>query len=278
MEERTEHNFSGTTSLKYAASRNLIFEFAFGRGVRSANMIERFINHFTVGQDPYEHVGNPNLKAEVNHQFEIGFKGKKEFDNAFFDGWSYGASGYYAFYDNYIAPLIDETVDKKYMPTVEPTAVKRFANVDDAYKTGFEITTGVDFLNHFNLKAELAYVYTKNKDLNESLPLTPPLITRLHLGFEKENIWAKASYVLVAEQDDIALSFGEQITDGYGLVNLRFGATPFKHFDLGLAALNLFDVTYNNHLNFSFANQADFGRVPINDPGRNLSVFVQYSF
>jgi iron complex outermembrane receptor protein len=61
-------------------------------------------------------------------------------------------------------------------------------------------------------------------------------------------------------------------------VDLSFGAKPFKHFTIGFAASNIFDVTYNNHLNFSFVNQADYGRVPINDPGRNLSAFVQYSF
>jgi len=45
-----------------------------------------------------------------------------------------------------------------------------------------------------------------------------------------------------------------------------------------VAASNIFDVAYNNHLNFSFVNQADYGRVPINDPGRNFSAFAQYSF
>jgi iron complex outermembrane receptor protein len=47
---------------------------------------------------------------------------------------------------------------------------------------------------------------------------------------------------------------------------------------LGVAALNVFDKTYANHLNFAFNNQADFGRVRINDSGRNLSAFVQYAF
>lgn len=278
LDSRILHNFSGTTTLKYAANENLMVELAFGRGVRSANMIERFINHFTVGQDPFEHVGNPNLKAEVNHQFELGLKGYSVFEGTFLDKWSYSASTYYANYNNYIAPLIDESLSKKYMPAAEPTAVKRFVNIDNAYKTGFELSTGVDFLTNLNVTAEMAYVYTKNQDLDESLPLTPPLTTRFHLAFEKEKLWAKASYVIVSEQDEIAPSFGESVTNGYGLVNLRLGGQPFKHFDVGFAALNLFDVAYNNHLNFSFTNQANFGRVPINDPGRNLSVFVQYSF
>jgi iron complex outermembrane receptor protein len=61
-------------------------------------------------------------------------------------------------------------------------------------------------------------------------------------------------------------------------LDLRLGVVPFKNLTFGVAALNVFDKTYSNHLNFAFNNQADFSRVPINDPGRNLSAFVQYQF
>lgn len=275
---RTEHNISATASFKYMASSNVLFELAYGRGVRSANMIERFINHFNVGQDPYEYVGNPFLEAEVNNQFELGVKANDVFSDAFVDGIDYGASAYYSFYDNYIAPLIDESLQKKYMPMAPPQEVKRFVNVDKAHKKGFEVFGELHFLDDFNFKVEIAYVYTKNEDLDEALPLTPPLVSRFNFGFERESIWARGTYTLTSKQSDIAPSFGEQVTEGYGILDLRFGAKPFRHFNLGVAAMNLLDETYNNHLNFSFVNQADYGRVPINDPGRSFSVFVQYTF
>ncbi len=278
LDARTENNISATASLKYGIAKNLLLEFAYGRGVRSANMIERFINHFNVGQDPFEHVGNPFLEAEVNNQFEIGLKGKVDFEGPFVEQFSYGASTYYSIYENYIAPLIDESLQRKYMPMAQPQEVKRFVNLEDAYKTGFEVFGELHFLDDFNFKTELAYVYTKNQDLDEALPLTPPLVTRFNLGFEKEKIWARGTYTLTSEQTDIAASFGEQVTPGYGVLDLRGGAKLFKHVNLGVAAINVFDKTYNNHLNFAFVNQADFGRVPINDPGRNLSFFVQYGF
>ncbi|WP_420603833.1 TonB-dependent receptor domain-containing protein [Flagellimonas sp.] len=278
LDSRTENNISTTVSVKYMATPNVLFEFAYGRGVRSANMVERYINHFNAGQDPYEYVGNPFLDAEVNNQFELGMKAKTTFEGSFIDKINYGASAYYAIYDNYIAGLIDPSLQKKYMPMVEPREVKRFTNVDDAYKTGFEVFGEMQFFDDFNFKTEVAYVYTKNKDLDEALPLTSPLVTRFNLRYERKKIWARATYTLTSEQSDIAPSFGEQVTDGYGIVDFRFGAKPFKHVNIGVAAMNIFDVTYNNHLNFSFVNQADFGRVPINDPGRNLSAFIQYTF
>ena len=278
LDKRNEHNLSGTVSLKYIPSNRFMMEIAYGRGVRSANMIERVINHFTVGQDAYEYIGNPNLDAEINNQFEIGFSGKLPFSDNSTDRFNYSSSFYYSFYENYIVAVIDESLTRKFMPTNLPVNPKVFRNLDKAYKTGFEVSAGMDFLNHFNFTTELAYVYAKNKDLYESLPLVPPLTTSLKLGFEKERFWVNAIYRITGEQNNISTSFGETSTPGYEVMDLRLGVVPFKNLTLGVAALNVFDETYYNHLNFSFNNQADFGRVPINDPGRNLSAFVQYKF
>lgn len=278
LEKRTEHNLSGTASIKYVLSPQFLMEVAYGRGVRSANMIERVINHFTVGQDAYEYIGNPNLKAEVNNQFEVGFKGKIPMETTGFEQFNYGSSFYYSLYENYIVAVVDETQTRKFMPTQEPVNPKVFRNLDNAYKTGFELYAGFDFLTDFNFTTELAYVYAKNKDLNESLPLAPPLVSRFKLGFEKEKFWVNANYSLTSRQDLIASSFGETVTPGYEVLDIRLGVVPFKNLTLGVAALNALDATYHNHLNFSFTNQADFGRTPINDPGRNLSAFVQYTF
>lgn len=275
--QRDEHNVSATVSMKHRLSGNNKLEIAYGRGVRSANMIERYINHFSVGQDPFEYVGNPNLDAEVNNQFEIGFKGRKAFTKGI-DALRYSISGYYSLYENYIVAVVDPTLDRKFMPNAQPQEVKRFINIDDAYKTGFEAEAAIDFAKHFNFNAAMAYVYARNEDLDESLPLTPPLTTRLGFGFEKEKVWASLDYTITSRQDQILTSFREQETAGYETLDLRLGIKPYKNVQLGLAVLNVFDETYNNHLNFSFTNQADFGRVPINDPGRNFSVFAKFDF
>lgn len=273
LNKRTEHNVSGTVSVKKLVSDQFTLEAAYGRGVRSANMIERFINHFTVGQDPYEYIGNPNLKAEVNNQFEIEFKGKNKVDN-----FKYSASFYYAFFENYIVGIVDERLNRKYMPMAQPRHPKVFQNLDEAYKTGFEATMQVNILKAYYAKAECAYVYAKNNDLGESLPLIPPFNSKLTLGFEKEKFWANVQYNLVSKQDHISKSFGETQTDGYQTFDVRLGVKPIEQITLGVAVINAFDEAYNNHLNFSFTNQSDFGRTPITEPGRNFSAFLQYKF
>ena len=277
LDKRTEHNISGTISVKKIVSPNFTIEAAYGRGVRSANMIERYINHFTIGQDPYEYIGNPNLDAEINNQFEIGLNGKSDLD-AFFNSVSVSSSFYYSFFENYIVGIIDESLNRKYMPMLEPRHPKVFQNLDEAYKTGFEFGLNFDFLDDFYLKSELAYVYTKNKDLNESLPLNPPFTTTLSVGLDKDKYWFNAKYNIVSKQDHIAPSYGETSTPSFETFDIRLGVKPIKNVTIGLAALNVFDKNYTNHLNFSFNNQSDFGAVPIKEPGRNLTAFLQYKF
>ena len=277
LEKRTEHNISATISLKKKVSNKFTIEAAYGRGVRSANMIERFINHFTVGQDPYEYIGNPNLKAEVNNQFEIGFKGHEPLTNGF-NSFKYETSFYYSFFENYIVGIVDETLTRKYNPMLEPTHPKVFRNLDEAYKTGFEAMAQLDFLDYYYFKSEFSYVYAKNKDLSEALPLTPPFTTRFSMGIDKTKYWANIQYNVVSKQDHISRSFGETSTDGYQTLDIRLGVKPTENITLGVAMINAFDEAYNNHLNFSFTNQADFGRTPITEPGRNLSAFLQFKF
>ena len=277
LEKRTEHNVSGTASIKKIVSDKFTLEAAYGRGVRSANMIERFINHFTVGQDPYEYIGNPNLKAEINNQFEIGFKGKDPLKNGF-NSFKYETSFYYSFFENYIVGVVDETLIRKFNPMAQPRNPKVFRNLDEAYKTGFEAMVQLDFLADYYFKTEYSYVYAKNKDLSESLPLTPPFTTRLSIGVDKTNFWANIQYNLVSKQENISKSFGESETDGYQTLDLRLGLKPIKNTTLGMAVINAFDQAYNSHLNFSFTNQSDFGRTPITEPGRNFSIFLQYKF
>jgi iron complex outermembrane receptor protein len=277
LKKRTEHNISSTLSVKKLVSDKFTIEAAYGRGVRSANMIERFINHFNVGQDPFEYIGNPNLKAEVNNQFEIGFKGMEPLKNGF-NSFRYETSFYYSFFENYIVGIIDPTITRKFNPMAEPRNVKVFQNLNEAYKTGFEILAQIDFLNDYYFKSEFSYVYAKNKDLRESLPLTPPLTTRFSVGVEKEKFWGNIQYNLVSKQSDISESFGEIETAGFQTLDIRFGVKPYKNISLGVAVLNAFNEAYNNHLNFSFTNQAEFGRQPITEPGRNFSTFLQYTF
>lgn len=268
LNKRSEQLFSGTLSLKKAFSDRLFFEIAYGRGVRSANMIERFINKFNVGQDSYTYTGNPDLKAEINNQFEIGINGYEKL-NGFINAIHFDASVYYADLDHYISAVLS--------PDNNSTN-KVFTNIKNAYKTGAEVSAKFDFATYYFFKADFSYVYARNKDLDESLPLIPPFSTRISAGFENSKFWGNIQYNIIAKQDEIAPSFGEVSTKGYQTMDLRLGYRPTENWSIGLSGLNIFDKNYHNHLNFAFRNQAEFASVPINEQGRNFTMFIQYKF
>ncbi|MCO6174083.1 TonB-dependent receptor [Flavobacterium sp. NRK F10] len=277
LDKQTEANYSGTVSYKYTFNPNYNIEFSFGRGTRAATIEERYIAFFNIGRDTYEYVGNPYLKPEVNNQFEIGFNGKHNF-NGFVSQLRFGSSVFYSIYENYILGVVDESLTRKYNPTTPPVHPKVFRNIDNALKTGFEIYANADFANHFNFSTEISYTYTENKDFNESLPLTPPLTTRLKLSYEIKKFWASAQYTLTAKQNKISYSYDEIATSGYEVMDIKLGYKPFESLSLGAGVLNLFDQYYNNHLTFAFNNVAGYGRVPITEPGRNFTFFVNYKF
>lgn len=275
--KRNETNFSGTVSYKKLFSKNYVLELAFGRGTRSANIEERYIAFFNIGRDPYEYIGNPNLKAEVNNQFEIDFKGTKAF-KGFINEIKYGTSVYYSIYENYILAVVDPTKTRKFNPSAAPVHPKVFQNINDAFKTGFEIFADIKFLQHQNFLAEIAYVYTENKDFNESLPLNPPLVTRLKWSFEKGKFWSSVHYTLTGKQNKIAPTYDEIATQSYEIMDLKAGYKAFEKVNIGLGVLNVFDKYYNNHLTFAFNTIEGFSRTPITEPGRNLTLFVSFNF
>ena len=264
-------NLSGHIGLKYAPKSKKIYELALGRGVRSANMTERYINYFTVGQDTYNYVGNPNLNPEINHQVEFGFKNEVNTEGNL--KFNYGFSAFYSMLSDYITAVVNPE-----LATMSAPDVKSFINIEDAYKTGFEFYIDTQLSHHWMLGSSLAYVYAKNKDMDESLPLVPPFTAKFNLMYHSMKWHANLKFRAVATQEQIATSFGETETPGYGIVDYEMTYQPIKGLSIGGAILNAFDKAYHNHQNFLFINQADFERVPINEPGRNFTLFVRYGF
>lgn len=274
--QQKEANLSGTISLKHKFSKALFLEVAFGRGVRTANMAERYINHFTVGSDSYEYLGNPLLKPEINNQFEVGFKGNVAISEN--TKLTYQTAGYYSIFEDYIMGVVDPTINRKFMKMMMPKYTKVFTNIEDANKYGFELGLKLNVFKDYFAQTDFAFVKTKNEDFNESLPLNPPFTSKLSLGVDKDKYWANATYNIVSKQTNIAKTFGETETNGYQTLDVKLGIKPIKNVTLGVACLNVLNENYVNHLNFSFRNQSDFSMTKITEPGRNFTAFLQYQF
>ena len=269
IKDQSEVNLSGNLSLAYKVNQTE-WQFAFGRGIRTASMIERYINHFNVGSDPYEYVGNPYLDPEINNQFEISV-------NQRFDQIEFGATVFYSFLNDYITAVVDESLPRKFMPTVPPVYAKRFVNVDKAMQTGFELFFNYHLTSSLSFLSDLSYTYGENKDFDEPLPQITPLTAHLSLNYDKEKYWFNFKSRLVDNQDRISETFKETETPGFATFDFSAGFKPLKGLTVGAAVLNIFDKAYYEHLNFSYKNSNILsGR--IYEPGRNFTIYLNYNF
>lgn len=265
-----EINFSANASLTFSPTGKWNLQLAAGRGTRTANMIERYINHFTVGVDAYEYVGNPHLKPEANHQLELSFSTQTEAP------FQLSANVFYSYITNFITAEIDEDLPRKFMPMAQPQFARRFVNIDAAGQTGGELQLSYQWIKWLKTYGSLSYTRAHNLDWDEPLAEIPPLETQLGARYESDLLWIDARYRMVAEQNRVSVQFGETATPGFGTLDLRAGIEPVDGLSLGLGVLNVFDVNYYEHLNRTFRNMSESSI--IYEPGRNATVFLKYLF
>jgi len=269
IKDESEVNIGGNASVKYQKN-GFQTQFAVGRGIRTASMTERFINHFNVGVDPYEYVGNPNLKPEINYQLEWSFSKK-------FEDFEVGASVFHSFLEDYIYGVVNTNIPRKFMPATPPVYAKQFVNIDKASQTGFEFNFNVHASKKLSFTSELSYTRAQNEDLDEPLAQIPPFMANLGVKFEEHKFWVALNSRLVAKQDRVSASFMEENTPGFGTLDLRAGITAFTNFSIGFAVLNIFDKAYYEHLNYSYQNSnTSAGR--IYETGRNFTTYLKYQF
>ena len=269
IKDQNETDIGANASLKYQKN-GFQTQLALGRGIRTASMVERYINHFNVGSDPYEYVGNPYLKPEVNNQIELSFlKHLNRID--------LGASVFYSFLTDYISAEVNPDIPRKFMPTVPPVFTKQFINLDKAMQTGAEFTFNVKIMESLIFTSDFSYTYAQNKDLDEPLAQIPPFMSILGLKFEKSNYFLAFQSRIVSKQDRISDSFMEQESPGFSTFDLRVGYEPISKLSIGAAVLNIFDEAYYEHLNYSYTNSNVLsGR--IYEPGRSFTTYIKYSF
>ncbi|MEZ4987260.1 MAG: TonB-dependent receptor [Saprospiraceae bacterium] len=262
-----EVNIGATLGLNHQVSAALNWQLSAGRGVRTANMIERYIYHFTVGVDPYEYVGNPSLRPEVNNQVELSARLKQP-------RYEIGASVFYSYLQDYISGAIDTTLARLYAGTLPYS--RRYVNVEKAMQAGVECDLTVEISPQWTARLGGSYTYAQNISWNEPLAEIPPMQAYAEIRYERKKWWMEVGERLAAAQNRISTQFGETSTDGFQVTDLRVGVEPVAGLQLGLAVLNVFDTHYREHLNRKYANQPEAG--VLYEPGRNISLMAKYSF
>ena len=231
-----------------------------GRAQRGGSITERYINFFPVGQDPYEMLGNPDLEAEVNHQFDLQVKYRRERTSLEFDAFA-------SVIGNYITSRIDTSLTPR-MPT--SPGVRQYINLEQALLTGFEASWNQRFGDHFAHRLAVAYTYGQDLERNEALPEIAPIDLRYTAMayFVKNRLGPEATVRFVGAQNRISREFGENVSPEFTAVDLNVHYELIDGLSVSVGVLNVFDVAYFEHLNRSVRAP---GAPPLYAPGRNIT-------
>lgn len=279
--ESSYTNFSFSLGGSYSITEKLTASLSLGRGVRSPDMIERFIISLPVGYDNYEYLGNPQLKPEANNELDISLKRSCKRSGAF------ELTGFYSIVQDYITGDYVPTSEQKPM-TQSVVGVKRFENMGTANLYGFEF--GYTSPNQYKLFAKLTAAYTAghlaegtyytinaNNDVtdsetikNDPLSEIPPFETNLFLGYKinDSKFIPELKLRYVADQNRISEIHYEPTSPGFFLADFTLTYNHNKYFSVVGGVNNIFDNAYFEHLNRRVIGT----NTRIYEPGRVLFV------
>jgi iron complex outermembrane receptor protein len=261
---RTDINPNLSAGISRQWTNNWFTGFWIGRGVRSANITERFINSLPIGKDPYEMIGNPNLKPEANNQADIMISYKNK--NSYFE-----FSTYYSLVNQYISSFINTEIAPKF----GAPGVRQYTNINSAYLYGFELSWHKDWLPQLSNQVRIVYTYGQNKTADSPLPEICPLSFRYNiegrLMHNKIIPYMNLRYSFA--QNRIANDFGEKNTPAFAVADIGLRALIIKNLQTLIAVDNIFNKEYREHLSRFIAPT-----IPLNSVGRSLVINVSYSF
>ncbi len=262
----TQLNPSFSLGATRKVGKDITFGLWLGRAQRSAGLTERYINYFSVGQDPYEMVGNPQLDSEINNQLDLSFKWNKTNTSLNVDVFA-----------GYMQDFISSYIETSLTPRLPMSpGVRQFVNIKDAYKAGFEINWKQQLLIGLQHQMGIAYTHAQDLERDEPLPEIAPLDFRYILvgSYLDGKLQPELTFRHVLEQSRISNEFGETITPSFSLLDLKLGyqVTDSAHITAGVN--NLFDENYYEHLNRSVRAS----NLPLFAPGRNAFASLNFVF
>ncbi len=257
-------------SLSLGITRHLNYEVSLslwlGRVQRSGGLVERFINYFPVGQDPYELVGNPTLNPEINNQIDFSLR------------WIRGETALNVdIFASYLQDFISSSIDTSLTPRLPMSpGVRRFTNIGKAYKLGFEFNWKQNLFSGLHHRLGIAYTYAQDLERKEPLPEIAPLDIRYTIfgNFLEDKLQPEFTFRHVLKQTRVSSEYGESKTPGFSILDLKLSYQLLETFRVSAGINNVFDTNYYEHLSRSVRGTTD----PIYSPGRNFYTSFNIGF
>ncbi|HMK04195.1 MAG TPA: TonB-dependent receptor [Ferruginibacter sp.] len=284
--KRSFSNVSGSIGLAAQVSEGLNLKFNIARGFRAPSIPELASNGAHEGTTRYEY-GSNNLKSETSLQFDGGIDYNAEHI-------SLGVSAFYNRFNNFIFYRKLESVNGG------DSLVNVNGDLLNAFKfdqrkvslAGMEATMDIhphplDWLHILNTFSVVAGKLNEPIEGSNFLPFMPAskLVTEFKGNFKKLANNVRNFYISLEADNSFAKNNTftayntETKTKGYTLLNAGMGADLVNKqhktlFSIGISAINITDVAYQNHLSrlkYAAENMAT-GRTGVFNMGRNFSI------
>lgn len=252
-------NLNGSLGFSYNLYDKMLFRLNFAKGYRVPNISELTSNG--LHDNRYE-VGNSDLLAQDSYETDASVHYERE--NLVFD-----VSLFYNKINNYIfvSPTDETSSDGAKIYRYSQTDAKLYGG-----EAGFHYHPGA--INWLHFKTTYSYVIGK-EDSGSYLPFIPANKLRFEVRFTAQNMGVlnKPSFqisTLTAFDQNNPSAF-ETSTSGYTLVNLNLYSVLHilgRSFEMSLAANNIFDKKYIDHL--STLKDLGYG-----GEGRNISLTLK---
>lgn len=271
--EQSEANWSAALSVSRSVSSDFALRFGIGRTVRSATALERYSDRFpsTKFQLASEFMGNPTLDPEEATELNAGFdlvRGSSRLQ----------VDAFFRQIDDYITVSPDPSLPRR-LP-LSPPVVFGYINGDRATYYGGEARIDHSVLADRSMNIDwygsLSYVWAEDEALDEPVlgiaPLTARIGVRLH-AFDRR-LTVDLGARIVDRQDRVATSRFEQETPGYTVYDLAAAWRAGERFAFQLAAANLTDHAYADHLNAP----NPFNRMRVLEIGRTVRFGFSFDY
>ncbi|HKB41370.1 MAG TPA: TonB-dependent receptor, partial [Gemmataceae bacterium] len=199
-------------------------------------------------------IGDPNLRAEKNNQFDIGLLGN-------YDNVRFGATGFYAFINDYITydqNKVTSGLSQVIFTNTELATLaggELFADLDlTGYLTPFIIVSYVQGRDrtHVDTQRSAVLVSSRRAFDTEPLPGIPPLEIRSGFRIHEETVRPRWSVEFLARsvmgQNLVATSLSELPTSGFTIFDVRAFWQMSDQVLLTGGVENIGDKFYREHL------------------------------
>jgi iron complex outermembrane receptor protein len=263
---------SGAVTASLALAEQWTLSLGGGTVARPPSALERYSDRFPASksQTSAEFQGIPSLDPERSTQGDLWIEGHGQ-------AWSLSVNAFARHVDDYItlAPTDIEPI----LP-LSPETVFRYIN-GEANFYGTEVDATVSLAEPWTARVSGSWLRGDDEALDEpAFGVSPPSTTlglqwtpRLRTRFASD-VFLEGTATLVAEQDRVATTRGEEATDGYTTVDLRTGADLLGNVTLEVSVENLFDEEYVNHLNA----KNPFSGEALPETGRIVSTTLSVQF